>query len=247
MKKTSGFTLIELLVVISIIALLMSMLMPALARVRQQAKAVVCQAQLKQWATVIQMYAEENREYLWEYKDWHLCWEPYYVDSKMLFCPMAKNTVDDGGRGSFMAWSDQGTYGSYGVNYYTPTLSKEDQQGANDRILAELWQTANYKGAARIPIIGDCGNYGAMPELADDPPEYDGDFFTKGEGSNIDEIQRFAINRHNGSVNMVFMDYSARKVGLKGLWKLWWGKCWRDNMPLEPDWPDWMASIGDDY
>jgi len=45
--KRRGFTLIELLVVISIIALLMAILMPALARVRNQAKTVICQNRSK--------------------------------------------------------------------------------------------------------------------------------------------------------------------------------------------------------
>lgn len=60
MGKRSGFTLIELVVVISIIALLMAILLPALQRVRKQAKAVICQAHLKQWGTVLSSYTAEN-------------------------------------------------------------------------------------------------------------------------------------------------------------------------------------------
>ncbi|NIN34304.1 MAG: prepilin-type N-terminal cleavage/methylation domain-containing protein, partial [Gammaproteobacteria bacterium] len=59
MRKQDGFTLIELLVVIAIIALLMAILMPALQRVRKQAMASACLANLHEWALVFAMYADD--------------------------------------------------------------------------------------------------------------------------------------------------------------------------------------------
>ena len=58
--KRKGFTLIELLVVISIIALLMSILMPALARVRELASRVVCGTNLSGIGKAMGIYANNN-------------------------------------------------------------------------------------------------------------------------------------------------------------------------------------------
>ncbi|MEN6386350.1 MAG: type II secretion system protein [Phycisphaerales bacterium] len=59
-QKKKGFTLVELLVVISIIAMLLAVLMPALSKAREAAKKVICGSNLRQWGIAYSSYASAN-------------------------------------------------------------------------------------------------------------------------------------------------------------------------------------------
>ena len=61
-RKLRAFSLIELLVVISIIALLIGILLPAMARMKEVVRKTACSSNLKQIGTVIQLYQESNEQ-----------------------------------------------------------------------------------------------------------------------------------------------------------------------------------------
>jgi len=257
MSKKNAFTLVELLVVIAIIALLMSILMPALGRVKKQAKMVLCQSNLKQWGLVFSMYTDDNDGRFvsglggecmggamgyW----WMTSLKPYYRDKKIRLCPMATKTYSEGGRSPFGAWatgcSEVGGWevdtGSYGPNGYIcdPPLSYKLLW---DRPTENNWRTCAVPQAGTIPLFLDALWVDAWPLSDDEPPET---VFWLKDIVGIDEMRRFCVNRHDGYVNGVFLDYSVRKVSLKCLWRLKWHRRFDLNAPL-PVWPDWMKKI----
>ena len=255
-ESPAGFTLIELLVVIAIIALLLAILMPALQRVKKQARTVGCQANLRQWGTIFEIYMQEHDGYF-AYGDssgrWRNVLQEQHRDRSLTaLCPEAANTRKHGG--TYGAWTEESLdadyvahidEGSYGVNrwVYNRTENRDD---------TNYWKGNNHRGLNNIPLFQDCSWYGAGPLDIDLPPEFEGQTASTTGHWRGDNMRRVGLNRHNTATNVVFLDITVRRVGLKELWTLKWHSnyrtinVWTKAGGVRPeDWPQWMRSFRD--
>ena len=263
MRREKAFTLVELLVVIAVIALLMAILLPVLGRAKRMAKAVECQSNLHQCGVLFEIFTNDRGGRFYERGDHFERAEPYrcgldwitpYYDAfgEHFFCPMATKRDPHPGIGiwgtTFTAWHcrrhPDGPAGSYGMNKWC--LGTEF--GYEPRVEGRsAWGTVNQKGTNNIPVFFDCMIDWVMPLETDGPPPYEDSW---------SEYQSFigeaCMNRHAGGTNMLFMDWSVRKVGIKEVWTLKWhpdyntGGPWTIAGGVQPeDWPEWMRGFKD--
>jgi prepilin-type N-terminal cleavage/methylation domain-containing protein len=263
MNKRRGFTLIELLVVIAIIAILMAILMPALRRVKEQGKMISCLGNLKQWNLIAAMYTEANDGKFWDSAPGTPSyWWIRYLDrryqswkeNKIWLCPSAtKPIIDENGVRAptfniFNAWGifndnmfpPEGMAGSYGINGYCliPRSARTYEGGVS---VDNGWKTTSERNAAQVPWYIEALRFDLWPLPTHAPANNE---FAAWSGNNM---ARCCINRHQGFLNAAFMDWSARKVGLKELWTLKWHKQFdtaghytKAGGMRQEDWPEWM-------
>ncbi len=265
MDRRRGLTRVELLVVAGIVGLILFLMLPMrwTSRLRVAPPGVLCHVNLKQWGLVYKLYTDDHDgsfirgEEISNGRRWFELLDPRYKGKKFWFCPTATKVHAEGGRNPFGAWKVGEGSGSYGLNGWVcdPLHGKTERLGRGPA--ENYWGTAlNVQGPNKVPILADAMWFDGWPRQTDAPPP-DEDWLGNGVDqdamkANQNEMRRFCVNRHQGYVNVLFMDWSVRRVGLKELWTLKWHRNYDVNGPwtraggIQPtDWPEWMRNFRD--
>jgi prepilin-type N-terminal cleavage/methylation domain-containing protein/prepilin-type processing-associated H-X9-DG protein len=244
-----AFTLIELLVVIAIIAILASMLLPALSNAKLKTQTVKCINNLKEIDLSNYMYFQDANKPV-EYDSWPDLWmlrlrAKYSAIDQVRICPVAldmttnqvKKTSDYWGKvnRAWVVFQSATDYyqGSYALNGHF--YSDSPYGSAANMFTSE----SSIVTPSKTPFFADSVWVDCWPDVKDQP---DPDLFGANSGVNIG-LSRIAVPRHSaarsaavrnfkktdtlpGAVNVAFADGHAESVRLENLWSLTWHRNW---------------------
>ena len=236
-KRKGAFTLVELLAVIGIIAVLASLLLPALVRAKEQARTIRCAGNVRQMMVAMGMYVDDfgcypavsRMEESGYTKDWQEVLAPYlslqspyllpeeppaeYVTTVSVFnCPSYKEygsrCYSEGGGSAFVPFS------MYGYNAQSPHALSRNAVGPAD-------DDTNYTREAMIATPAEMIAIGDADMVAYDMPltvvgnielRYIPMKYRQRNAASFEREQKAVKERHKGSYMIGFCDGHAKSI-----------------------------------
>jgi prepilin-type N-terminal cleavage/methylation domain-containing protein/prepilin-type processing-associated H-X9-DG protein len=213
-RVNCAFTLIELLVVIAIIGILAAMLLPALNKAREKARAAACLSNMRQWGLALGMYCDDWNDFIpyqgtssgidsgFNLGAWYNVLTPYISNPSLSNLYNSANIPLPGQKTIFVCPSlNPGSQGSFGTGVNNPWFSY-----AMNRVLQGLFPAG--KGLYKRSICDKPSETIFLSESENSSlPSTDGYYLGPNNSPPI-------LPRHSGGMNFVFVDGHAQWYSL---------------------------------